>query len=107
MKNLGQMMKQVQEMQARMQQMQAELEETTVMGTAGGGMVSVRLSGKGEMKGVDIDESLLKPEEREILEDLLIAAHNDAKAKMEALVAEKMQEATGGLSLPPGMNMPF
>ena len=107
MKNLGKMMQQVQQMQERMQRMQEELAETNVMGTAGGGMVSVTLSGKGEMKGVEIDDSLLKAEEKEILEDLIMAAYNDAKARMEALVAGKMKEATGGMELPPGMNLPF
>jgi hypothetical protein len=107
MKDLGAIMKQVQEMQQRMQEMQRELEAAEVTGSAGGGMVSVTLSGKGEMKGLQIDDSLMKPEEKEILEDLIIAAHNDAKAKMEAMIAEKMQEAAGSLPLPPGMNMPF
>ncbi|WP_038034934.1 YbaB/EbfC family nucleoid-associated protein [Thermopetrobacter sp. TC1] len=107
MKDLGSLMRQVQEMQERMQRMQQELAEAEVEGTAGGGLVSVRLNGKGEMRGVRIDESLLKPEECEILEDLIVAAHNDAKAKMEALIAEKMKEATGDLPLPPGMNLPF
>ncbi len=107
MKNLGKMMQQVQQMQERMQLMQEELAQTNVMGTAGGGMVSVTLSGKGEMKGVEIDDSLLKPKEKEILEDLIMAAHNDAKARMEDLVAQKMKEATGGMELPPGMNLPF
>ncbi len=107
MKNLGAMMKQVQEMQARMQRMQEELAQTTVMGVAGGGMVSVTVTGKGETKDVEIDESLLKPEEKEILEDLLVAACNDARVKMEELMAEKMKEATGDLPLPPGMNLPM
>ncbi len=107
MKNLGAMMKQVQEMQARMQRMQEELAQTTVMGVAGGGMVSVTVTGKGETKDVEIDASLLKPEEKEILEDLLVAACNDARVKMEELMAEKMKEATGDLPLPPGMNLPM
>ncbi len=107
MKNLGAMMKQVQEMQARMQRMQEELAQTTVMGVAGGGMVSVTVTGKGETTDVEIDESLLKPEEKEILEDLLVAACNDARVKMEELMAEKMKEATGDLPLPPGMNLPM
>jgi len=105
MKSLGGMMKQVQEMQERMQRMQEELAETRVMGTAGGGMVSITLTGKGEMTAVEIDPSLLREEEKEILEDLVMAAHNDARARMEALVAEKMREATGGLPLPPGLNL--
>ncbi len=107
MKNLGAMMKQVQEMQARMQRMQEELAQTTVMGVAGGGMVSVTVTGKGETKDVEIDEALLKPDEKEILEDLLVAACNDARVKMEELMAEKMKEATGDLPLPPGMNLPM
>ncbi len=107
MKNLGAMMKQVQEMQARMQRMQEELAQTTVMGVAGGGMVSVTVTGKGETTDVEIDDSLLKPEEKEILEDLLVAACNDARVKMEELMAEKMKEATGDLPLPPGMNLPM
>ena len=107
MKNLGAMMKQVQEMQARMQRMQEELAQTTVMGVAGGGMVSVTVTGKGETTDVEINESLLKPEEKEILEDLLVAACNDARVKMEELMAEKMKEATGDLPLPPGMNLPM
>ena len=105
MKSLGSMMKQMQQMQARMQQMQEELAQTNVLGTSGGGMVSVTLNGKGEMQAVEIDPSLLKPEEKEILEDLLLAAFAQAKEKMEALVAEKMKEATGGLSLPPGLGL--
>ncbi len=107
MKDLGSLMRQVQEMQERMQRMQQELAETEVEGIAGGGLVSVRLNGKGEMRSVTIDESLLTPEEREILEDLIVAAHNEAKTKMEALIAEKMKEAAGELPLPPGMNLPF
>ena len=107
MKNLGEMMKQVQQMQERMQRMQEELNEATVTGQAGGGMVKVTLTGKGEMKTVEIDPSLLKPEEAEIVEDLIIAAHRDARTLVEEMVAEKMKAATGGLPLPPGMNLPF
>ena len=107
MKDIGAIMKQVQEMQERMQRMQEELAGAEITGQAGGGMVRVTLSGKGEMKAVEIDESLLQPGEKEILEDLLIAAHNDAKARMEAMIAEKMQEAAGSLPLPPGMNLPL
>ncbi|HHN66601.1 MAG TPA: YbaB/EbfC family nucleoid-associated protein [Thermopetrobacter sp.] len=107
MKNITDLMKQMRTMQQRMQTMQEELAAAQVSGNAGGGMVTVTLSGKGEMKAVTIDPSLMKEEEREILEDLIIAAHNDAKAKMEALIAEKMKEASGGLPLPPGMDMPF
>lgn len=107
MKNITDLMKQMRDVQRRMQTMQEELAAAEVVGNAGGGMVTVTLSGKGEMKAISIDPSLMKEEEREILEDLIIAAHNDAKAKMEALIAEKMKEASGGLPLPPGMDMPF
>ena len=105
MKNIGELMQQMQEMQARMQRMQEELAETTVQGEAGGGMVRVTMTGKAEIRDVTIDESLLKPEEKEILEDLIMAAANQAKERMEALVADKMKEATGGLSLPPGFSL--
>ena len=107
MKNLGQMMKQVQEMQARMQEMQTRLEKETVTGQSGGGLVKVALNGKGALKSVMIDPSLLKVEEREILEDLIVAAHGDAKSKMENLIADQMKELTGGLPLPPGFQLPF
>jgi len=107
MKNLGQMLKQAQQMQAKMGEMQERLAETTVEGVAGAGMVKVTLNGKGEMRGIKIDPSLLNGEEAEILEDLVIAAHNDAKVKAEARMAEEMKELTGGLQLPPGFNLPF
>jgi len=102
MKNFAQMMKQAQELRGRMAEMQAEMERTNCEGRAGGGMVVVTLSGKGDMVGVKIDPSLLKPEEAEILEDLLVAAHNDAKAKVEEAMKEKMK---GGLPLPPGLKL--
>ena len=89
-------------MQAKMQEMQAELDQIEVEGTAGGGMVTVTLSAKGELKGVKIDDSLLKPGEKEILEDLLVAAHADARRKAEAVMQDKMKSLTGGLPLPPG-----
>ncbi|WP_298726288.1 YbaB/EbfC family nucleoid-associated protein [uncultured Ferrovibrio sp.] len=107
MKNLGQMLKQAQAMQQRMQEMQAELEAQEVQGSAGGGMVTVTLNGKSELKGVRIDPSLLKPEEAEVVEDLIKAAHADAKARVEREMAEKMQQLTAGLPLPPGMKLPF
>lgn len=107
MKDLMGLMKKAGEMQTKMQEMQEEAASAEVEGTAGGGMVTVKLSGKGEMRGLSIDPSLLKEEEAEILEDLIIAAHGDAKAKSEALMAEKMQEMTAGLPLPPGMKLPF
>jgi len=107
MKNLSQMMKQVQELQERMQAVQAKLETLSIEGRAGGGLVQVTLNGKGAMTALALDESLLKAGEKEILEDLIIAAHADARAKMEALVAEQMKELTGGLPMPPGFQLPF
>ena len=107
MKNIGQMLKQAQEMQAKMADMQAQLADITVDGVAGAGLVTVTLNGKGEMKGLKVDPSLIKPDEAEILEDLVVAAHADAKAKAEAKAAEAMKDLTGGLELPPGMTLPF
>ncbi|HEX7108447.1 MAG TPA: YbaB/EbfC family nucleoid-associated protein [Aestuariivirga sp.] len=107
MKNLGDMMKQVQAMQSKMADMQAKLEAATVTGQSGGGLVKVTLTGKGTMTALHVDASLLKEDEKEILEDLIVAAHADAKAKSEALMAEEMKSVTGGMSLPPGMKLPF
>ena len=107
MKNLADIMKQVQSMQSKMTDMQAKLEATTVTGQSGGGLVKVTLSGKGAMTAINLDPSLLKPEEKEILEDLIAAAHTDAKNKVEAMMAQEMQSVTGGLPLPPGMKLPF
>ncbi|WP_439580243.1 YbaB/EbfC family nucleoid-associated protein [Elioraea sp.] len=107
MKNLGQMMKQAQAMQQRMEEMQARLAEFEVQGSAGGGMVSVTMSGKAEVKRVKIDRALIDPEEVEVLEDLVVAAIADAKAKAESLVADEMAKVTGGLQLPPGLKLPF
>ena len=101
------MMKQAKDLQSKMASLQEEIGALEVEGTSGAGMVTVRLSGKGEMRGVSIDPSLLKEEEAEILEDLIVAAHNDAKVKSEAAMQEKMKELTGGLQLPPGMQLPF
>ncbi len=105
MGDMGKMMKQAQEMQAKMADMQSQIELLTVDGVSGGGMVSVTLSGKGQIKAIKIDPSLLTPDEAEILEDLIMAAHNDAKQKSEALVAEKTKEIMGDLQLPEGMNL--
>jgi DNA-binding YbaB/EbfC family protein len=107
MKNLGNMLKQAQQMQSRMQEMQAKLEAAEVEGSSGGGMVKIRMTGKSELKRVTIDPSLMNADEREVLEDLLVAAHADAKQKVEATMAEEMQKATAGMSLPPGMKLPF
>ncbi len=107
MKNLGQMMKQVQDMQNRMQEMQASLAGMEVTGVAGGGMVTVTMTGKGEARAVTVDPSLLAATEKEVLEDLLTAAINDARGKVDRLVQDKTAEIMGGLQLPPGVNLPF
>ena len=107
MSNLSQMLKQAQEMQAKMEEMQAALEDLEVEGQAGGGLVKVTLNGKGALKGVEIDPSLMIAEEKEVLEDLIIAAHNQAKEKVEQKTKDEMAALTGGLSLPPGMKLPF
>jgi DNA-binding YbaB/EbfC family protein len=99
------LMKQAAQLQSKMQALQAELDQIEVDGTAGGGMVTVKLSAKGDLKGVRIDDSLLKPSDKEILEDLLVAAHADARRKAEATLQEKMKTLTGGLPLPPGMTL--
>lgn len=107
MKNLGNMLKQAQQMQTRMAEMQAKLEATEVEGQAGGGMVKVKLTGKGDLRRVSIDPSLITPDDREVLEDLIVAAHADAKQKVEATMAEEMQKATAGMGLPAGLKLPF
>ena len=99
------MMKQASQLQSRMQEMQAELDSIEVEGTSGGGMVTVTLTAKGEMKSVRIDASLVKPDEKEILEDLVVAAHADARRKAEAVLQDKMKALTGGLPLPPGLKL--
>src|SRR5690348_11233108 len=97
------MMKQAAQLQSKMQAMQEELGQIEVEGTSGGGLVNVRVSGKMEVKAVRIDPSLMKSEEREVLEDLLVTAFNDAKRKAETAMQEKMQSLAGGLGLPPGL----
>jgi DNA-binding YbaB/EbfC family protein len=99
------MMKQAAQLQTKMQELQAELERIEVEGSAGGGMVTVKLSAKGELRGMRIDDSLVKPEEKEILEDLLVAAHADARRKAEDVMQDKMKSLTGGLPLPPGLKL--
>lgn len=99
------LMKQATELKSRMEAMQAELDQIEVEGSSGGGLVTVKLSGKGEMKGVNIDDSLMKPSEKQIVEDLVIAAHADARRKAETLMQEKMKSVAGGLPLPPGMKL--
>jgi len=99
------LMKQATELKSKMEAMQAELDRLEVEGSAGGGLVSLTISGKGELRGARIDDSLLKPDQKEILEDLIVAAHADARRKLEAMLAEKMQAMTGGLPLPPGLKL--
>ncbi len=105
MKDLMKMMKQAQELQSRMQQMQEELASLEVEGQSGAGAVRVTLNGKGEMRAVKLDPSLLKPEEVEMIEDLIVAAFQDAKAKVDVALQAKVQEVTGGLPLPPGLKL--
>jgi nucleoid-associated protein EbfC len=99
------MMKQAAELKSKMEAMQAELDQIEVEGAAGGGMVTVRLTAKGELKAVAIDASLMKPDEKEIVEDLVVTAHAEARRKAETLLQEKMQTLTGGLPLPPGLKL--
>ena len=101
------MMKKAKEMQAKMAEMQEEVAEMEATGVSGGDMVKVTLSGKGEMKGLSIDPSMINADDAEILEDLIIAAHNDAKTKVEAAMQEKIQAMSGDLGLPAGMKLPF
>jgi len=99
------LMKQATQLQTKMQELQAELDTIEVEGTAGGGMVTVKLTAKGELKGTRIDDSLLKVEEKEVLEDLLIAAHADARRKADTVMQDKMKALTGGLPLSPGLKL--
>jgi DNA-binding YbaB/EbfC family protein len=107
MKNLSGLMKQAQQMQSKMQEMQAKLEAMEIEGVAGAGLVSVTLNGKGDLRRIKIDPKIVDPADTEMLEDLVVAAHSDAKRKIEAATAEEMQKVTGGLQLPPGMKLPF
>jgi nucleoid-associated protein EbfC len=105
--DLGKMMKQAQELQARMAAAQEEIQRLEVTGSAGAGLVSVTLSGKGDLKTIKVDASLANGEEMDILEDLVVAAHADAKTKLDAAVAEHMSSVTGGMQLPAGLKLPF
>lgn len=105
MKDLMKLMQQAGQIQARMQKMQEEMASLEIEGQAGAGMVKVVLNGKGEMRSVRIDPDMMKPGEAEMLEDLIIAAHQDARAKVDQAMAEQMKEVTGGLPLPPGMKL--
>ena len=100
-------MKKAQAMQSKLAETQEELARVEVDGESGGGLVKVTLSGKGELKAVKLDPSLLKPDEGEMAQDLIVAAVADARVKVERLAAEKMQEMTAGLPLPPGLKLPF
>ena len=107
MKNLGQLMKQAQAMQTKMAEMQAQLEAVEMTGVSGGGMVQVTLNGKGDVRKVKIDKAAVDPAEVEVLEDLIVAAFNDARQKVNAHAESEMQKLTGGLQLPGGMKLPF
>ena len=107
MKNLAGLMKQASQMQSKMAEMQAKMEAMEIEGSSGAGMVSLVLSGKGELKRVKLDPKLADPAEVEMMEDLLVAAHADAKRKLEAMTADEMAKVTGGMQLPDGMKLPF
>lgn len=107
MKDLMGLMSKAKEMQQKMADMQAEMETISAEGTAGGGVVTLAMNGKGQLTGVKIDPSVFADHDVEILEDLLVAAHSDAKGKIETVMAEKTQEMTAGLPIPPGMKLPF
>lgn len=105
--NFDEIMKQAQAMQARMTEMQSGLDHIEIEGRSGGGLLTVLMNGKGDLKRVKIDPSLILAEEAEVLEDLIVAAHRDAKTRLEARMAEEMQKATAGLGLPGGFKLPF
>lgn len=107
MKNLGNLMKQAQQMQTKMAEMQSKLAEMEVSGAAGGGMIQILVNGKGEMRKLKIDPTLCSADDVEVLEDLIVAAYNDARAKAEAAMQDEMQKITGGLNLPAGLKLPF
>ncbi|NBX03244.1 MAG: YbaB/EbfC family nucleoid-associated protein [Alphaproteobacteria bacterium] len=105
--NIQKMMKQAQEMQNKIAEMQKRMEQEETEGSSGGGSVKILLTGKNTLLKVSIDESLMKPEDREMLEDLIVAAHNDARNKIDTAFNERMSSVTAGLSLPPGFKLPF
>lgn len=107
MKNIGQMMQKVQEMQTRMGEMQQKLADMEIAGASGAGMVSATMNGKGELRGLKIDPSIINASDKDMLEDLIVAAVNDAKSKVDATAQAEMGKITGGLPLPPGFKMPF
>lgn len=105
--NIGQMMKQIQEMQAKMAEIQEKLSTLEISGQSGGGMVKAVMNGKGEMKKIKIESTIVNPSDVEVLEDLIVAACNDAKHKLEIAIAEETEKMMGGIPLPPGMKLPF
>ena len=107
MKNLAGLMKQAQQMQSRMEEMQAKMEALEMIGEAGAGLVRVTMNGKGDLRAIRIDPKVADPADTEMLQDLIVAAHRDAKSKVEAAAAAEMQKVTGGLNLPAGMKLPF
>ena len=107
MKNLAGLMKQASQMQSKREEMQARLQTIELVGEAGAGMVRVTMNGKGELRGIKIDPKIVDPADSEVLEDLILAAHRDAKAKIDAAMAAEMQQVTGGLNLPAGFKLPF
>jgi nucleoid-associated protein EbfC len=107
MKNIGQLMKQAQAMQEKMAEMQSQLEAVEMTGAAGGGMVQLTLNGKSDMKRIKLDKTLLDPAEVDVLEDLIVAAYNDARQKVAAHAEQEMHKLTGGLQLPGGLKLPF
>lgn len=106
MNNIGQLMKQAQQMQQKMAEMQQKMEQVEITGTAGAGLIQVTISGKTEMRALKIDPSLVDPQDIEVLEDLIVAAFNDAKAKLDTQMADEMGKVTGGMGMP-GMKLPF
>ena len=107
MKNLAGLMKQAQQMQSKMQEMQSKLESMELEGEAGAGLVKITLNGKGEMRRIKIDPKVIDASDPEMLEDLIVAAHANARQTLEAVAATEMQKVTGGMQLPPGMKLPF
>ena len=105
--NIQKMMKQAQMMQAKIAELQAKLESEETEGSSGGGLVKLVITGKNDLRSISIDESLMKPEEKEVLEDLIVAAFNDAKTKVDANFTEQLNKITSGMGLPPGMKLPF
>ena len=107
MKNLSGLMKQAQQMQDKLQEMQSRLESMAVQGEAGAGLVTMTMNGKGDLRQIKIDPKVIDPGDAEMLQDLIVAAHANARQKVEAAAAEEMQKVTGGMQLPPGMKLPF